>query len=91
MMMDKLPDVFKEEVLKTWLDPTDLALLARVGRDYRAAVMSCGVVIAGDTKEAPFEVSKFVESVELLAWAKANKIRWNAAVCERAAEGTWRC
>ena len=40
-------DLFKEEVLMKWLDPTDRALLARASRACLAAVVSSGLPRAG--------------------------------------------
>jgi len=35
----------------------------------------------------PLEITGFVRSVELLAWARANKCRWDGRVCQAAASG----
>ena len=40
--MEELPEVFEKEVLPR-LNPTDLALLARVGRGVRDAVVDSGL------------------------------------------------
>jgi len=85
-LMVEWADVFREEVLKKWLDPTDLALLARACWKCREAVASAGLVRAGDTDEVPFRLLKFFASLELLAWAKANGCPWVAAVCGLAAK-----
>ena len=85
-LLDDLSEVFEAEVLKTWLNPTDLALLARVGRGCRDAVRSSGMPIAGVKGGAfPLDVKDFVGSVELLAWAKASGCPWNEWICAYAA------
>ena len=69
------------------LDPTDLALLRRVNRGFRAAVESSSdLPRAGVSEEVPFEVYPFVTSVKLLAWAEANGCQWVAGICTCAAQ-----
>ena len=85
-LLDDLSELFEAEVLKQWLNPTDLALLARVGRGCRDAVRSSGMPIAGVKGGAcPLEVKDFVGSLELLAWAKASGCPWNERTCALAA------
>jgi hypothetical protein len=85
-MMVEWGDVFREEVLKKWLDPTDLALLARACWKCREAVASAGLVRAGDTGEVPFKLVACFRSGELLAWAKDNRCPWVALTCAHAAK-----
>jgi hypothetical protein len=80
-LMVEWSDVFREEVLKKWLDPTDLAMLARACWKCGAAVASAGMVSSGDTEEEPFKIVTFIASSELLAWAKANRCPWDERVC----------
>ena len=79
-------DVFREEVLKKWLDPTDCAMLARACWKCGEAVASAGIVRAGDTEEEPFKLVTFFASFELLAWAKTNRCPWEARTCALAAK-----
>ena len=53
--------MFGREVLPR-LDPTGRALIARVGRGVRGAVVSSGLLLAGLSEEAPFKVVDFVGS-----------------------------
>ena len=85
-LMVEWSDVFREEVLKKWLDPMDLAMLARACWKCGEAVASAGIVRAGDTAEEPFKLLAFFASGELLAWAKANRCLWGRGVCSLAAK-----
>jgi hypothetical protein len=78
-------DIFRERVLKKWLDPTDLALLARACWKCDEAVASAGLARAGDTAEMPFKLVAFLGSGEMLAWAKENGCPWEEDVCAIAA------
>jgi hypothetical protein len=76
---EDLPELFEAEVLKKWLtDPTDLAVLAQVGRGFLAAVVSSGLPRAGKRGSVQLKLKDFVGSVERLSWAKANRCLWNA-------------
>jgi hypothetical protein len=75
-------DGFAKEVLDKCLDPTDRALLARACWKCGEAVASAGLVRAGDTAEKPFKLMAFFGSIQLLAWAKANRCPW-AGACTR--------
>jgi hypothetical protein len=75
-LLEDLPEVVERFVLAA-LDPTAQALFARVGRGWRAVVMSSGLPRAGITEGMPLRVTTFCGSVELLAWAKANGCPWN--------------
>jgi hypothetical protein len=78
-LLERLPEVFDEEVLKKWLDPTDCALLARACWRW------------GDTEAAPLTRVVFFRSGALLAWAKDNGCPWDVmdrySVCKAAARG----
>ena len=88
-LCENLPGLFEEEVLKRWLDPTDRALLARVARGFKAAVLASGLPQARPVR---LRVKDFVGTVERLAWAKANRCPWNDRTCAFIAGcGTWRC
>ena len=69
------------------LDPTDYALLSRVGKPWLAAMVSRGLPLAGKGDAAPLKRKQFVVSVELLAWAKANGCRWVKSMCNSIARG----
>ena len=71
-LLEGLPKLFEEEILKQRLDPTDRALFSRASRACKAAVASSGGLgIAGDTAEERFKVLDSVRSVELLGFARA--------------------
>jgi len=76
-LLEKLPEVLEAEVLSQ-LDPTDVAMFARVGSASRAAVVASGLPRAGANGDAPLEKDDFVGSVERLAWARDNGCPWNA-------------
>jgi len=76
----ELPEVFAAEVLPR-LDPADLALVARVGRASRAVVVASSLPRAGASVGVPLKIKDFVESIELLAWAKENGCPWVARTC----------
>ena len=85
-LLDDLSEVFEEYVLNRGrLSTTDFAMLARAGRGCRDAVKSSGNTCAGDTEWSPLTVNHFLGSVEMLAWARENKYRWNENTCARAA------
>jgi hypothetical protein len=86
-LLEDLPEVVERFVLPV-LDPTALALLARVGRRWNAVVMSSGLPCAGITERGcRFRVAEFCGTVERLAWAKANGCPWSARTCALAARG----
>mmetsp|Transcript_662 Transcript_662/g.1522 ORF Transcript_662/g.1522 Transcript_662/m.1522 type:complete len:159 (+) Transcript_662:224-700(+) len=87
-LLDGLGDVFEKEVLSL-LDPTDLAMLARVGCGCRDAVRASGLPRAGvkGKGEVLLQVRHFTGSVERLAWAKANGCPWTWRTCALVAGG----
>ena len=85
-LREELPEILEGIVLPA-VDPTALALLARTGRGWRAAVVSSGLPRAGSAQGLRMKVSAFCGSVELLAWAKASGCPWNDMTCALAAEG----
>jgi hypothetical protein len=85
-LLEDLPEVVERFVLPA-LDATALALLARVGRGWRAAVASSGLPCAGITEGVPLRVTEFCRTVERLAWAKANGCPWGERTCALAARG----
>jgi hypothetical protein len=85
-LLEDLPEVVERFVLPG-LDPTALALLARVGRGWCAVVVSSGLPRAGITEGVPLMVAEFCGSVERLAWAKANGCPWDEETCASAARG----
>ena len=84
-LLAELPDVLAAEVLP-WLDPTDLAVLAQVGRAWLAAVVSSGLARAGKSAGVPLILNKRIfRSVGWLAWAKDNGCPWVTRTCSLAA------
>ena len=75
-LLEDLPEVVERFVL-LGLDPTALALLTRVGKEWCAVVVSSGLPRAGITEGVPLRVTEFCGSVERLAWAKANGCPWS--------------
>jgi hypothetical protein len=85
-LLEDLPEVVERFVLPG-LDPTALALLARVGKGWYAVVVSSGLPRAGITEGVPLMVTEFCGSVERLAWARVNGCPWDERTCEFAARG----
>ena len=83
-LLGELPEVLAAEVLPQ-LDPTDLAMFARVGLASRAAVVSSGLPRTGEIGGGAFELEEFCGSVQRLAWARANGCPWVPSVCALAA------
>jgi len=81
-LCEDLPELFAEEVLKR-LNPTDIALLARVARGFKAAVVASGLPLV----RPQLKVKDFVGSVERLAWAKENMCPWDKRTCAYVAQG----
>jgi len=80
--MEDLPELFEKELLKKCLDPTDRALLARVARGFKAAVVASGLPLV----RPQLKLKDFLDgSGERLAWAKANRCPWGKNACARAA------
>jgi hypothetical protein len=79
-LLEDLPEVVERFVLQA-LDPTTLALFARVRREWHAVVVSSGLPCAGITEGAPLRVTEFCGTVDRLAWAKANGCPWNERTC----------
>jgi hypothetical protein len=75
-------DVLEEELLGGKLDSTALAMFSRCGTACRAAVAASGLRRAGEPGGLRLCVGDFVDSVNLLAWAKAHGCPWNEKVCE---------
>ena len=69
------------------LDPTDCALLSRMGKPWLAAVVSRGLPRAGKGAAVPLKLVDFVASVGMLAWAKANGCPWQNGTCVRITRG----
>lgn len=87
-LLEELSDVFVGYFLPV-LDAADRTLLAQVGRQWRAAVMSSGLGRAGVDardelgREIRLNVKAFVDSVQRLAWARSNGVPWSkwTAMC----------
>lgn len=63
--------VFDTHVLPE-LNVTDRGLFSRVSSECRDATIAFGMPHAGASRELPFQVQDFVESVELLKWGESN-------------------
>jgi len=84
-MLEEWPDLLG--LVLAQLDPTDYALLSRVGKPWLAAVVSRGLPLAEKGCAVPLKLVDFVASVEMLAWAKANGCPWERRTCKRIARG----
>ena len=84
-MLDEWPDLLGLVLAR--LDSTDYALLSRVGKPWLAAVVSRGLPRAGKGGAVPLKLIKFIASVEMLAWAKANGCPWREETCNSIACG----
>jgi hypothetical protein len=85
-LLEDLPEVVQRFVLPA-LDSTAMALLARLGRVWRAVAVSSDLPCAGITEGVPLRVTEFCGSVERLAWAKASGCPWDEMTCTYAARG----
>jgi hypothetical protein len=85
-LLEEWRDVLVKHVLER-LDPTDCAMLARVGKPWLAVVLANHLPRAGKGGAVPLKVKHFVGSVERLAWAKDNGCPWEAKTCFEAAAG----
>ena len=84
-LLEKLPEVLAAEVF-TRLDPTDLALFARMAPASRAVVVASSLPRAGAPNGvAVMKAGHFVGSVQRLAWARDNGCPWNARTSALAA------
>jgi len=63
------------------LDPTNSAILARVGKPWLAVVLANNLPRAGKGWSVRLKVVDFVGSVERLAWARDNGCPWVATTC----------
>jgi hypothetical protein len=93
LLLDELPDLFFEEVLKR-LTPFDRTMLAQVGRPWLAAVLASGLPRLPKRVSVRLRLREFCTSAERLAWARANGCpwgrpvrRWRTNPCALAAEG----
>ena len=85
-LREELPEVLECFVLPE-LDKTDLAMLARAGREWRATVVSSNLPRARRIAGSRLMLHAFCGSVQRLAWAKANGCPWNHNTCAYAAKG----
>jgi hypothetical protein len=67
------------------LDPTDCAILARVGKPWLAVVVANNLPRAGKGGAMKLKLVDFLGSVARLAWAKDNGCRWDTWTCFHAA------
>jgi len=85
-LLDEWRDVLAKHVLAR-LDPTDCAMLARVGKPWLAVVVANNLTRAGKVGAVPLNLVNFIGSVERLAWAKDNGCPWEVETCRYTAEG----
>jgi hypothetical protein len=85
-LLEEWREVLVKHVL-TRLDPTDCALLAQVGKPWRAVVEANKLPRAGKAGAVSLKVEEFVGSAEMLAWAKDNGCPWEEETCAAAAAG----
>ena len=62
------PDFFMQEVLGRLADPADLAVVAQVGRQWRAAVLASGRKRAGSRGAVTLKLADFVGSEVTWCW-----------------------
>ena len=89
------PSELLEPLLEEWpdllglvlaqLDPTDYGMLWRISKPWLAAVVSRSLPRAGKGGAVPLGLTRFLASVEMLAWAKANGCPWHEGMCMRIA------
>jgi len=65
----------------TGMDPTDYALLARVGKPWLEVVLASNLPRAGMGGAVKLKLVDFCGSVEMLAWAKDNGCPWEGRTC----------
>jgi hypothetical protein len=58
------------------LDPTDFAMLARVGKPWLALVLANNLPCAGKRGAVPLKLADFIGSVQMLAWAKVGQCKF---------------
>ena len=75
-LLEELPDLFQQEVLKQ-LDPVDRTMLAQVGRAWLAAVLASGLPRLPTGVTVRGQLREFCTSAERLAWAMANGCSWD--------------
>ena len=77
-LAEKLPDLFARELLPR-MDATTRAMLARASTVFRDVVASSGLHLPGG--HLVLKLETFCNSVERLAWAKANGCSWTERTC----------
>ena len=85
-LLDKWRDLLVKHVLER-LDPTDCALIARVGKPWLAVVLANNLPRAGKGGAGALKLEDFVGSAEMLAWAKDNGCPWEEDTCAAIAAG----
>jgi hypothetical protein len=71
-LLEEWPDLLG--LVLAQLDPTDYALLSRVGKPWLAAVVSRGLPRAGKRGAVLLKLRRFVASVEMLAGADTRSL-----------------
>jgi hypothetical protein len=70
-LLEEWRDVLVKHVLAR-LDPMDCAMLAQVGKPWRAVVQACELPRAGTEGAVKLKLVDFLGSIKMLDWAKAN-------------------
>ena len=91
-LLEEWRHVLVKHVLER-LDPKDCALVAQVGKPWLKVVVANKLPRAGKAGSLKLKVVNFVESVEMMEWAKANGCPWNSRnVAHKSPRaGTWMC
>ena len=80
--------LFRKEILKTWMDPTDRAVFARVSKACRAAVEAADLPQFQTFRgHVALPVKHFVTSAAMLRWAREQRCPWEVRTAEAVAKG----
>jgi len=81
---DPMSDPPPQHVLER-LDPKDCAMLAQVAKPWLEVMAADNLPRAGKAGSVQLKVVDFVESVEMMQWAKANGCPWHLGTCAKVA------
>ena len=85
-LLEEWNEVLVKHVLER-LDPTDCAMLARVGKPWLAVLVANSLPRAGNGGAVRLALKHFCGSVKWLAWAKDNGCPWDYRTCLYIAKG----
>jgi hypothetical protein len=74
-LMERFSNLFEKEILER-LEPTDLTMVAQVGRPWLAAVLASDLPRLPNGVSVRLRLSEFCMSIERLTWARANGCPW---------------